>query len=478
MPANLQLPIDNSGEISILLTSSGLREEDPYLYQALQLINETLALIQRELHPVITAFISAAEISAALSPPASFTFSLPGLTTRLQWSAITDAAQYEIRRGTIWDTASFVVKTPSLQADIDPLLIGDHTFLIKSITSGGVYSSTATSLIVTIPVIPPVTITFQTIDNNVLLSWSTAITSYAIDYYDIMKDGVSFSKMKGNFVARFEAAAGSYEYTIIAYDIAGNASAEATISVDVNGPSDYVLTDTRTSDFSGTKTDVILITPTKLLASVNTETWSDHFSTRSWDNIQDQIDAGYSIYNQPSKTTGSYLETIDYGGVFNSLTVSITYNYRLVDPTKNVTTVISMATSLDDITYSAFVAGAVQHFTTFRYLRFKLEFTGVDDKALIEVYDVTIRLDVKREHDGGEADILAADAGGGGTTVTFNKDFKDIESIDVTPINTVAAFAIVNFTDTPNPTTFQVIVYDTTFNPIDAEVRWIARGIL
>ena len=120
----------------------------------------------------------------------------------------------------------------------------------------------------------------------------------------------------------------------------------------------------------------------------------------------------------------------------------------------NVDTTIKMAYSLDGISYSPFVAGASQFIPQMRYLKLRLEFLGSSDVALMELYNLTINLSVKRENDGGEvyADyVLPSDPG---TEVLFNKAFKDIESITCTTKSITEPFYVIfDFTEHSKPNT-------------------------
>jgi hypothetical protein len=56
---------------------------------------------------------------------------LPGTTVRFTWDHVNYAAQFEVREGTVWESAFFRFRTSGLQGDIDPLLYGDYFFLIE-----------------------------------------------------------------------------------------------------------------------------------------------------------------------------------------------------------------------------------------------------------------------------------------------------------------------------------------------------------
>lgn len=96
--------------------------------------------------------------------------------------------------------------------------------------------------------------------------------------------------------------------------------------------------------------------------------------------------------------------------------------------------------------------------------------------GLIEISNLTIRLDVKRENDGGTVNALSTDVSG--TVVTFNKPFKDIETITVSVKETTRYFAMYDFVDIPNPTSFKVYVFDAAGVRASKVVTWAARGII
>lgn len=96
--------------------------------------------------------------------------------------------------------------------------------------------------------------------------------------------------------------------------------------------------------------------------------------------------------------------------------------------------------------------------------------------GIAELSNLTIRLDIKRENDGGAINAVAGDVGG--TAVLFNKPFKDIESITVSVKETQRFFCIYNFVDIPNPVQFYVFVFDAAGARASKVVTWAARGII
>ena len=72
--------------------------------------------------------------------------------------------------------------------------------------------------------------------------------------------------------------------------------------------------------------------------------------------------------------------------------------------------------------------------------------------------------------------VSAVSGDSGGTTVTFAVAFIDVVAITLTPLGTTARYAIYDFTDAPNPTTFKVLLFDSAGARATGTVSWTARG--
>jgi len=459
----------------------GRQIADSRLRDAIILLNKQLERVTREVSPLVQQSKVIERGVSELAAPANFICFSSGTTVRFTWDEVPFASIYEIRQGTNWDTAFFVLRSSGLQGNIDPLIYGSYDYLIKTIDSRGNYSIESSSSSIEVPVIPAPSINVSVIDNNVLLSWTEPVSTFKIDYYlvDRSGDAESAGRVDGTFTSFFEVVAGSYGYIVRAVDIAGNIGAPAEVEAIVAAPPDFALQDSRTSGLNGTRVN-ILRRPERpsLLACWLKQTWYEHFQVhKSWLNIKAQIDAGYPIYIQPSYLTGSYEEVIDYGVIIHNTIVSINWNSIFYTPTLNTLVVVKMSVSDDDITYTPFAAGSSQYYGQLRFLKFRLEFTNENDKALLEIYNLTINLNVKRENDGGEVSALSTDVGG--TVVYFTKAFRDIESITCTTKSVTEPFVtIFDFVDIPNPTFFKVYVFDTMGARVSKLVDWKARGIV
>lgn len=201
--------------------------------------------------------------------------------------------------------------------------------------------------------------------------------------------------------------------------------------------------------------------------------WGDHFQSHGWTTIQEQIDAGFPLYIQPTPLTGSYEKIFDFGVILNSAIVILKWDQNQIAGSTIVTSEISH--SLDGISYSAPVSTRSLFIASLRYVKIKFIFTGTDSTAILEFFNFVVDLNVKVETDSGSVNADKDDVGG--TVVLFNKTFRDINSITLTVDSLEPITAIYDFTDVPNPTQFKVLVFDNAGNRIDYLVSWKARGI-
>ena len=351
--------------------------------------------------------------------------------------------------------------------------MGSTIYRIKTINSNGDYSVEETKVEVIVPPIGGLVITATVIDNNVLLSWTKPTTTFNIDYYEITKNGSVIGQNRSTFFVTFETVSGTYTYGVTAIDIAGNESDESTIAAEVRQPPDFDLIAQLVDDLSGTKVNTV-IQDGRLLANINlTETWADHFFNNGWTTIQDQIDDGFPIYIQPTPTTGSYERVFDFGAIFDDVIINLIWNQNQIAGATTVSSTI--AVSDDNITYTTPVSGRSLFTPSARYVKAKITFTGATGAALLELFGFAIALNVKSEVDSGHVNADKDDVGG--TVVLFNKAFKDVNSITITADSTEPIYPIYDFVDIPNPTSFKVLIYDSSGNRVDYLISWKARGI-
>jgi hypothetical protein len=429
-----------------------------------------------------TAISASLTISGATAPTTTGTFGGENFT--LAWSAIRGSFStdyYEVRYGTTsstWATATSLGTVKGTTYPTKANWVGTRRFFVAAVDIiGTVGTSNYFDAIVIAPTQP--IITQQVIDNNVLLQWTDSTQTLPITAYEVRKGSTwagatVIGTKQGKFTTVFESASGTYTYWLAGIDVGGNYGTPGSISAQVNQPPDYVLKFDQNSTFSGTKTNVVLDNGA-LIATVNTsETWQSHFTSRSWTTPQDQINAGYPYFAMPSQTTGQYYEDIDYGTVLAGTKVSLTPTTNVIAGSTTITPTISVKKlSTDALTVYSGLSSVFA--TNFRYIRAQYDFASVGGDDLLQITGLNVKLDSKLRNDSGTGTANSGDSGG--TVVTFNIAFVDVDSISVTPLTTSAVIAVYDFTDVPNPTSFKVLLFNTSGSRVSGGFSWSARGV-
>ena len=420
--------------------------------------------------------------SALTGPPPVdvevFNYELTKTSVILSWEPPGEQTlQYEVRRGTIWENASKLFITSNLSAILDPITVGTHTYLIKSISSSGVRSLKSTSIIIEIPTINVLLITRRVLENQVLLNWEEPVSTFRISHYIIRRENsVIVSHNVNTFWSYRELIAGVYTYSVSIVDIAGNESESSEVTLNVNGPTDFEIADEITSDFSGTVSNGKVGDDGKLYVNVDSiKTYEGHFIDNNWDSPQEQIDDEYNLWIQPTLVAGYYEEIFDFGQIFQNVTVNLSWLFEIIRG--NFSFGLDIKVSDDNFTYSSSFTDAVFFTTSARYIKVKITFTSGSDKDLLIFDNLNCALSIKREQDGGESQVYASDHPTG-TTVSFNKSFLTVESITVAPKGITEIKTVYDFDGGSNPTSFRILAFAANGDAIDATVSWQARGIL
>ena len=420
-------------------------------------------------------------IVAAPAPTVSGSFA--GENFVVAWNKVAgDLATdfYEIRYGTTtstWATATTLATSKSTAYTFKANWLGTRRFFVAAVDVKGIVGSAGSVDGVVIAPTQP-TISEQVIDNNVLLRWNDCTQTLPLDSYELRRGSTwagatVIGTKKGGFTSVFEIAPGTYTYWLAGIDLAGNYGTPGSETAVVNQPPDYVLNYNQNSTFSGTKTNTVAFDG-GLLATVNTtETWQSHFTSRSWTTLQDQINAGYPIYALPSTTSGSYSEEIDYGAILGGTRATSTLTSAVVSGSLTVTPTLSVKTAAGD-PWTDYAGVETVYATNFRYLKVSYAFSSSGGNDLLTISILNVKLDKKLRSDTGRGTANSGDSGG--TTVTFNAPFVDVEAINVTPSGTTARIAIYDFVDAPNPTSFKVLLFDTSGNRVSGGFSWQARG--
>jgi hypothetical protein len=184
----------------------------------------------------------------------------------------------------------------------------------------------------------------------------------------------------------------------------------------------------------------------------------------------------YSTGGTPPEEVSEYTEVFDFGVIISGALVNISWTSVQFDPNHSVAITCFIEASDDNVTYSDPVEGVSAFFSSCRYARVTLSFEAEDRQALVAINSLVCSVDIKYAIDSGT--VYADESDTGGTEVTFNKAFKDINSITLTVAATVPITAVYDFTDTPDPTSFFVYAYDAAGDRISYLVSWKARGVI
>lgn len=420
------------------------------------------------------------DLAVAAAPTVSASFA--GDQIVLTWNPVEGdlATQaYEVRFGASFAAGTSLGTIKGTRFSTSAQWSGSRTFWIAAIDLAGNFGaagSTATSI--TAP--SAVTMTQEVIDNNVLLKWSDATQTLPIDYYELRRGATwagatVIGRISSRFTAIFESVGGTLTYWIAGYDVAGNAGTPSSVSALVSEPPDYQLQLNQDSTFAGTRSEFVQDVTGQYLSPVNsTETWTTHFTSRGWNTPQDQVNAGFTRYIMPAVASGFYEETIDYGAVLAATKISTTLTFSTVSGTVTVTPQISVRKLLTDpwIDYPGLSSVFV---TDFRYVKVRYTFTQTGGTNIVSVSGLNVRFDVKLRNDAGTVAAVSTDSGG--TTVTFNVPFVDVQSITLSPAGTAARIAVYDFVDVPNPTSFKVLLFDTAGTRVSGNVGWSVKGV-
>jgi predicted phage tail protein len=421
------------------------------------------------------------------APAPSLSTAFNGGEVQISWQPVRgtlEVAYYEVRRGSTFATAT-------LQGRVNATYFAkivdwgqSERFWVVAVDINGLYSGssgygTEVSVDIVVPAPSQPTITQQVVDNNVLLRWTDCTTVLPVNTFELRRGATwetaaVIGTKSGLFTTVFETVAGSFKYWLAAIDTAGNYGTPGSVVASVNHPPDYVLKLDQNSTFSGTKVNAKLDAGILTLGLDLTETYQDHFTSRSWTTPQQQINAGFPRWVMPSTTSASYEEIVDYGAVVPSSKVAQVLTSTVVAGAFSVTPKISVRKLTTDAWTD--YAGVDQVYTTdFRYIKFRYDFSSSGGDDLMELTSLNYRLDSKLRNDFGTATANAGDTGG--TTVNFTINFVDVEAISVTPSGTVPRIAIYDFVDAPNPTSFKVLLFDTSGNRVSGAFSWSARGV-
>lgn len=429
--------------------------------------------------------VNAASALVAVTAPAGpvVSYDISGTNEIISWttpSASLRIDHYEVRFGSAWASATFVA---SVAANSYRRLVdygGARRYWVAAVDIAGNVGIPSLIDVVITPPGPILAGRAEVVDNNALLYWTEPATgSLPVDRYEVRRgatwaSGVAVgSNGNSTFAAIFESTAGVYNYWVAGIDSAGNMGTAVAIVATISQPPDYVLRTTINSTFSGTRTNFFLENG-DLLGPVNTtENWATHFSSRSWTSPQDQINAGYPRYAQPSLTSGSYSEIFDYGALLPATTIAATLATTLITGAVTVSCQIAYKANLADAWINAAAGATSVLASNFRYVQVTYTFSCTAGANLIRLDSFQVKLSSKLKTDSGVGTITDANAG---VLINFNMPFVDADTPLVQPAGTTPLIPVVDFTDSPNPTSFRVYLHNTSGSRVTGSFSWTARG--
>lgn len=400
---------------------------------------------------------STLQVDYTLVVPATPTFglitfsdtSLTNASVTINWSTVNPAfglKYYELT----YD--SQILKVSANTVTLPANWIGDKQFDLVAVDNLDNRSSVRSTTISKLLPNPVSTATFaaQVIDNNVLLSWSYPVKTTLPIAFARVKKGASWATathigdIAGTFASIQEIQAGVYTYWISVVDTDNNESTPVSLSAKVSQPPDFIFNAKYTSNFSGTVASGYVHQSGGLLLPVNTtETFADHFTSRTWNSPDDQIVAGYPVFAQPSAGPGYYEEVFDYGNILSSSQVTVTLNGTVISGTPIVA--ITIGLSDDNITYSSYT-GSNQFGTNFRYIKVRVTVSQSDSgHSLYHLQGMTVVLDSKQKTDAGSLSCVSTDTLG--SIYNFSSEFIDVASITVTAGSTSPLITVYDFRD-------------------------------
>ena len=202
---------------------------------------------------------------------------------------------------------------------------------------------------------------------------------------------------------------------------------------------------------------------------------TDFLANPSWTSVgYKETTAGFSHFLEKSGTTGYVEKIIDYGTTLPGMKVTASPVFSTVDGVVTTTPTISISntSAVAGFTNNAGVQSLFA--ASFRWVKVRWDISASGNDDIVALSAHSTKTDAKIKNDMGTANAVSTDSGG--TVVSFNAAFVDVQSIVVTAAGTTAAYAIYDFVDTPNPTTFKVLLFNNSGTRISGLVSWAARG--
>lgn len=139
---------------------------------------------------------------------------------------------------------------------------------------------------------------------------------------------------------------------------------------------------------------------TLLLPVDNTETYSAHFTTRSWASPSDQVTAGFPLFIQPTPSGAYYEEIIDYGAVLPGTQILVTPTSNIYAGTFGTTMTLSVKTAWGDAWTDTVGVNSI-YAVNFRYIKVRIDYTTSGGDDLMRISKLNIKLSLKMRSERG-----------------------------------------------------------------------------
>lgn len=281
--------------------------------------------------------------------------------------------------------------------------------------------------------------------NALSLSWEDAKTSQPIKSYMLSIGSVNSDITTATFYGKAGAdsrsdvvlftSGGDFRVFMSAEDVAGNVSQIRNVDVTASLPANYAIAMNYNAVEGATLSNAAYVDGELFLPILTSETWGQHFSSRQWRTIQDQIDARFPVYFEPGAERAQLVGVKDVGKLLSSATISV----RLAQSHSvgTVSATIKIEWSQDKVVWRTAPVGAIEvQASNIRYVRITVVAEGVGHDDLIIVTSVNVDIRVEDKTESGRVELDASDVNG--TLFNPTKKWLDIVSAIVTPRNSPA----------------------------------------
>lgn len=330
---------------------------------------------------------------------------------RITWDAPNGGSlpirEYEIRYGASYAAGVSLGRTGGTTFSGPVDWLGTRIFWVNSYDANG-EDGTAGSASISVSAPGETLVTSQSVDNNVLIYWTTPVATLRIETYELRRGstwaaGAVIGTKSGKFTSVFETASGVYTYWIAAIDSAGNYGTPSSTTVSVAQPPDYVLRADYDSVMDGTVSNGYLFEGSVRMPVDTSVDWAGHFESipgsPSAASIQDQVNAGYPLYLQPNLESGYYEETFDYGGTVAATKVTISYSGVALAGAPVLSVTLSLAGEGSPTEFTDYPDTTEVYGTNFRYIKVRITASRSGSPgSLTDIYrldSINFRLDAK-----------------------------------------------------------------------------------